>query len=280
MKKLIIILIALWLANFWYWYQSSLEDNKILWKSYNQIDEIYKKDNWIAKLNIIKNIISNKLETEKDERNIYLLSLLNSYLAQILPKPELLPREENIIKQESPENDKSNNQKVQLLSSLWKWVVNKEWLSKLCFDKYELVDSIAKEHNFPTELIIATWKMETNCHFQNPWNWKWPFQIMSYYYKPWKITQQQFKQSVIDFINFSKNKWSRHNRKQLFKKWKLNITYDNYSLEDIRIHWVLYNSIAKKPTTSPYVNWNLTSKNKYKKDWLIVNILKVLKEKI
>jgi len=31
-----------------------------------------------------------------------------------------------------------------------------------------MIDKIAKEYNFPTELIIATWKIETNCNFQNP----------------------------------------------------------------------------------------------------------------
>lgn len=35
---------------------------------------------------------------------------------------------------------------------------------------YDFIDKIAKEQNFPTELIIAMWKKEDNCHLDNPSN--------------------------------------------------------------------------------------------------------------
>jgi hypothetical protein len=35
---------------------------------------------------------------------------------------------------------------------------------------YDFIDEVAKEQDFPTELIIAMWKKEHNCNLDNPPN--------------------------------------------------------------------------------------------------------------
>lgn len=53
-----------------------------------------------------------------------------------------------------------------------------------CKDHYARIDALAREQNFPTALIIATWWREYSCNMSNPANGRGIFQITSHYYEP------------------------------------------------------------------------------------------------
>jgi hypothetical protein len=115
--------------------------------------------------------------------------------------------------------------------------------------------------------------MEHSCIFANPSNWNGNFQIITRYYKPWKITDKQFAIQVQDFINFSKNKWKFWEK---YKSWKIKLKYNDYDFASIRYHAAAYNWIWNDLITSKYINWNLNSRVPYKKDWITTRFLKIL----
>jgi hypothetical protein len=43
-------------------------------------------------------------------------------------------------------------------------------IDEKCTKYFDFIDNIAKEKDFPVELIIATWSKETNCNLYNPAN--------------------------------------------------------------------------------------------------------------
>jgi len=176
------------------------------------------------------------------------------------------------------------NFELEFLKKYWNDILWWDILDK-CMQHYDYIDVISKQNNFPTPLVIATWRIEGGCNLSNPNNWWWPFQITSQYYKPWKVTLDDFWKSVVNFINFSKNKWSKYeknkNLKQKFTQEKINITYENYTIEDIRIHSALYNWLKNKSSleNSLFINWNFNSKLVSKYDWILTLFIKVLKYK-
>jgi hypothetical protein len=115
--------------------------------------------------------------------------------------------------------------------------------------------------------------MEHSCIFDNPSNWNGNFQIITRYYKPWKITDKEFAIQIQDFINFSKNKWKFWEK---YKSWKVHLKYNDYDFASIRYHAAAYNWIWNNLITSKYINWNLNSKVAYKKDWITTRFLKIL----
>ncbi len=158
-------------------------------------------------------------------------------------------------------------------------------LPQRCFDYYDMIDDFAWAYNIPTSLVIATWKMETSCKFK-PYN-HWLFQIISKNYWTWTLTTKKFMQQLIDFFEFTLHKWNWYENANKKAGLKINLFYTWLSFTWIVRHWALYNWLSWytvywdiKPLNKWYVFWNFWEENKYKKDWLIVNILKVIKHNL
>lgn len=125
-------------------------------------------------------------------------------------------------------------------------------ISDLCTRYYKEIDAIAKEYNFPTSLIIATWFKEHTCIFKNPWNGRWNFQIISHTYPAGAITWDQFRQQVVNFIEFSWDKWNYYDSIQRFGPEPIRLTYTEMDLTSLRKHAIMYNGISANST----LEWN------------------------
>lgn len=169
-------------------------------------------------------------------------------------------------------------------NNYWNEITTSLEVDERCKKYFDFVDEIARENNFPTELIIATWWIESNCNLYNPWNWRWPFQIIWDWQEPWDITLDEFKEDVNHFIRFSKNKWKYFNTntyvnyKERFWSENINITYDNYTMREIKLHWVLFNWVSSDTTLdfNTFVNNNLYPERQWNYDWLATRFLKIL----
>jgi hypothetical protein len=95
---------------------------------------------------------------------------------------------------------------------------------------------MAYANNYPTALLMATWFRESTCGYYLPKNWDGPFQIVSKDYWTGAITEEIFRQSVQDFIDFSRNKyWAYKSRVNI------NLTYTGFEYTWIISHAALYN---------------------------------------
>ena len=105
-----------------------------------------------------------------------------------------------------------------------------------CKQYYDLLDTISFANNFPTALTIATRYREASCRFYLPGNGDGPFQIVSKNYWAGELTLATFKQSVQDFIDFSKAKYGQYHSKigDMF-------SYTNFDMTGIVNHAALYN---------------------------------------
>ena len=161
-------------------------------------------------------------------------------------------------------------------------------ISENCTKYFDFIDEIAKKNDFPTELIIATWSKEYNCNLWNPANGWWPFQITSQYYTPWDISLEQFWESVQKYIDFTKGKWNYfnnntyHNYKTRFWNENIAITYDNYTIRDLKISAILYNWVNSTTTLdwNSFANANLNNSVTSNSDWLVTRFLKILNWRI
>ncbi len=297
-KKILVIFIIIFSPFF-------LKTNIVFWIDYNKIEKkliILNKKNREKYLKNIKNKVEKieqkikKKNIKSKEKKLIILKNLKNIIEKILKnnstknskknEKKLITKKKNSYKKEQKEisnkkssknvNEKINNFRKKFYQKYSKNIISKNPISPLCIKKYDLIDSIAKKNNFPTELIIATWWMEHSCIFDNPENWWWNFQITKNYYKPWKITNKQFAKQIQDFINFSKNKWKFYERYKKFKKNTINLQYNNYDFPSIRYHAIAYNWVINDYYTSKYVNWNLNKNVAYKKDWITTRFLKIL----
>lgn len=150
-------------------------------------------------------------------------------------------------------------------------------LSDLCKKYYDQIDAVAREYDFPPELIIATWYREHTCIFKNPSNGRGNFQITSNRYEPGPISRTQFQKQIVDFINFSKKKWDYYDAIQVFGPEPVAITYDSYDLTSIRKQSILYNGIVWELETNVYANQNFNWVSVWWRDGIVAHVLKVLK---
>lgn len=124
-----------------------------------------------------------------------------------------------------------------------------------CTGWYNTLDDISFAYDFPTALTIATWYRESTCAYHLPSNKNGPFQIISKDYWTWEITQNKFIETVVDFIEFTKGKFSRYS-------WLTGkLTYTEFDIAWINNFAGLYNGWVK--------SWDLIMPNapKYLYDW-------------
>ncbi len=284
MKKIALslaIISSILLINSSFAYSPNYDENQKLEYIYKQIDNLY-TDKKIDKIIRIKNKINSKIEKNRNhEKNMYFLRLIKNKLVSYIEKHEKIKKEAR-AKAKLLEVKKETNPKKVFVNKYWNQI---SWeITNACIKNYDFVDKIAKEQDFPTALIIAMWKKEHNCYLDNPANGWWAFQITSRYYNPGEISLEEFKQEVIDFINFSKNKIAYYNKdsgkfKAIFGKEDIVLNYSNYSARNIRLYALLYNWIKKSTNINTFLfananlNWDLKSNS----DWILTTFVKVLK---
>ena len=117
--------------------------------------------------------------------------------------------------------------------------------SDVPFDKctwwYNTIDNISFANDFPTALTIAIWYRESNCWYYLPSNWDGPFQIVSKDYGVWEITEKIFKQTIQDFIDFTKWKIDNYNKKVSVESEKIKVSYTWFDYTWIISTAALYN---------------------------------------
>ena len=269
------------------WYELSQEKINQL----NQIKEYLNTDIenhdiefYQSKLDAINSIIP---KYKNNIKNWYFLSQIKIELENIIANnyvsiPQVEIQEESTPINTEEKSNSLNDFKLKFLNKYWNNLIWKN-LDEKCIKYYDFIDNISKQNDFPTALVIATWRMEWWCNLSNPNNWWWPFQITSHYYKPWKISLDEFWVSIKNFIDFSKNKWKNYEKnpklKEKFQDHDIEITYNYFPMIDLKIHSALYNWLKNKSSldSSLFINWNFNSDLKSKTDWIITTFLKVLK---
>ena len=152
-----------------------------------------------------------------------------------------------------------------------------------CVEKFDMVNTIAKKHNFPTALILATWFMESSCRMANPDNGDGLFQIVSAHYEPGPINDAQLEQQIVDFIAFSRKKHDWYHKNNPDRQ--ITLTYKVWDIESPESQGALYNSVGSSinawplRATNQYYNWgnfNLEWKSSVK-DGMITAFIRLLK---
>lgn len=180
------------------------------------------------------------------------------------------------VELESQENTGSADSGNLLLEKYFDSIISSKEVDQICTQRYEFVDEIAKQYDFPTWLIISFWKIEHGCYMDNPKNWYGMFQIMSRYYEPWEITEQEARDQIIDFIEFIRRKADYYMDRHWYEKSDIILNYSNYSDLAIQIYSLAYNWWSALPKDSNYANWNIDVSKKYKKDWTLTYFIKLL----
>jgi hypothetical protein len=180
-----------------------------------------------------------------------------------------------------------------------------------CLQRRDIVDAIAKQENFPTALVMATWRKESSCRVVNPSNRDGLFQILSIDYPPgpvykksdlkrttlgdkqWRVYAPDgaipagasfvdrgniLEEQVMDFIKFSRNKRAYSDRLKVFDAIPISLSYDAIDLLSLRKHAIAYNGFVKgrHPENAFYANQNLWRDYEEKQDGLVTLLLKVL----
>lgn len=147
---------------------------------------------------------------------------------------------------------------------------------------YNTMDNISFANDFPTALTIAVWYRESNCSYYLPNNWDWPFQIVSKDYWTGEITEDVFKQSIQDFIDFSKKKINNYNKRAWDEYPEINISYTWFDYTWVVNYLALYNGWNKTgwmvvPNAPEYIyDWYWEEYSWAKKYWVYPMFLKTL----
>ena len=110
-----------------------------------------------------------------------------------------------------------------------------------CVWWYNTIDNISFANDFPTALTIAVWYKESNCGYYLPANGDGPFQIVSKDYGNGEITEDLFKQTIQDFIDFSKDKIDNYNKKADDEFPEIHISYTWFDYTGVVSFAALYN---------------------------------------
>lgn len=270
-------------------------------KSLNSLKVLFEKQankRWELWLKRYIIVFENSLSTfSTDERKTFIINMiltdLNDIHIKIKEKNELKLQEQLALieKQKAEELKQIQDYKIKaraFFDLYWWQITTSLSINEKCTKYFDFIDEIAKKNDFPTELVIATWWREYNCTLWNPANGWWPFQITSQYYTPWDISLEQFWESVQKYIDFTKGKWDYfnnnkyHNYKTRFWNENIAITYDNYTIRDLKLTAILYNWVSNNTTLdwNTFSNSNLNSSVTSNSDWIVTRFLKVINWRI
>ena len=164
----------------------------------------------------------------------------------------------------------------------WNITINEKFPVDYCMWWYNTIDNISFANDFPTALTIAVWYKESNCGYYLPANGDGPFQIVSKDYGNGEITEDLFKQTIQDFIDFSKSKIDSYNRKADSNFPEIKISYTWFDYTGVVSFAALYNWWTRtggmvQPNAPKYVfdgyGQDYSNAKKY---WLFPALLKVL----
>lgn len=167
----------------------------------------------------------------------------------------------------------------------WDIVIQEEFPIDNCVWWYNTIDNISFANDFPTALTIAIWYRESSCGYYLPANWDGPFQIVNKDYWTWEITEAIFKQSIQDFIDFSKWKIDSYNKKADEEFPAIQISYTGFDYTGVVSFMALYNGWTRtegmvKPNAPKYVFGWYGEYGDSKKYWVFPALLKVLEWEI
>ena len=126
----------------------------------------------------------------------------------------------------------SVNEKSLFLAEYWDDIVlEDEFPFDKCTWRYNTIDNISFANDFPTALTMAVWYRESTCWYYLPSNGDGPFQIVSKDYWNGEITEEIFRQTIQDFIDFAKWKIEAYNSRtdDEFPELKLSYTWFDYT---------------------------------------------------
>lgn len=115
-----------------------------------------------------------------------------------------------------------------------------------CTRQYQLADDLSFVYDQPTALTLATRYRETNCKRYLPGNGDGPFQILNKDYGSGDLTPKIFKQSLIDYLEFTQNKFNRFEKANSKSGLVIDLSYTGLSFTGIVRHGALYNSLSGK----------------------------------
>ncbi len=190
-------------------------------------------------------------------------------------------REKIDVEKKIQKESKSRSEQALLEQHQWSILTNENKLLDRCFAYEEMVDDWSWVYDIPPSLTIASWQIETTCNFKIYKNWL--FQIISKDYGEWEMTEMKLVKELQDFGKFVNHKWSWYDNRNA-KDWlSVGLSYDNINYEWIVRHGALYNGLSgytvygdAQPLNKNYVFGNFGQENEYKKDWLMVDVLKVI----
>ena len=110
-----------------------------------------------------------------------------------------------------------------------------------CTGWYNTIDNISFANDFPTALTLAIWYRESGCGYYLPANGDGPFQIVSKDYGNGEITEEIFKQTIQDFIDFAKNKIDNYNNRAGDEFPPLKLSYTSFDYTWVVSFAALYN---------------------------------------
>lgn len=206
---------------------SVIENNIDLWSFYNQVVNLQADYSNNERLNYMFEDLKYHLYSDKKNKNA-------------------------LSKQKSDAKATSKDAKQEFLDEYNTWFfVDIENSLKNCTGRYKTLDDISFAYDFPTALTIAVWYRESTCAYYLPNNWDGPFQILSKDYGTGEITSKQFIQTVVDFMEFSKNKLARYDG-QLSGE----LSYNSFDMTWVLNFAALYNWWTR--------SWNIIVPSNYK----------------
>ena len=137
---------------------------------------------------------------------------------------------------------KSVTEKTNFLDEYrWDIMMEEEFPFDKCIWRYNTIDNISFANDFPTALTLAVWYRESGCGYYLPSNGDGPFQIVSKDYGNGEITEEVFKQTVQDFIDFAKWKIESYNSRADEEFPEINLSYTSFDYTGVVSFAALYN---------------------------------------
>jgi hypothetical protein len=164
----------------------------------------------------------------------------------------------------------------------WDIMMEEEFPIDNCIWWYNTIDNISFANDFPTALTLAVWYKESNCGYYLPANGDGPFQIVSKDYGTWEITEEVFRQTIQDFIDFAKNKIGNYNNRADEEFPEIHIGYTWFDYTGVVSFAALYNWGTRtwwmvQPNAPKYVFDGYGEKYaNAKKYWLFPAFLKLI----
>lgn len=252
-------------------YEPTSKDIEDLKNLKGQLDVLVSWNN-IDLWNFYDQLVNLQADYSMNPRLDYMLGELRYYLYSDVKNRNALSKQKSDAKVLSKESKKQF-----VLSNYTGLFAKDENPLKNCTWWYKTLDDISFAYDFPTALTIAIRYRESSCSYYLPNNWYWPFQIISKNYGTWVINQKTFVNTIVDFLEFSKNKLARYD-------WLLSgeLSYNYFDFTWVSNFIALYNWWQRSenvivPNNKKYAfDWYWEEYSGATKYWVFPEMLQVL----